>query len=235
LSLHLLPGLGCDAALFADVQPALEAAGHRCTVSEAHTRHDDLGAMAREVAEAVEAEAAPSVLIGCSMGGMLALMAAALAPRGLAGLVLIGTTAEADPPEIVRLRHWAAGEFEAGRIDDVVLPNVPLALHPDSARDPLLVGRYLAMVHRAGGASLARQNRAVAARADLRPLLAGIRAPTLVLCSEADQFTPPDHARAIAAALPSAELHLLGGAGHLPTMEQPARVLARLLPWLAHR
>jgi pimeloyl-ACP methyl ester carboxylesterase len=234
--LLLLPGLGCDGELYADVLPALEAAGHRCTLSRALDGGDTLEAMA-DAAEAEVSELAaaprPAVVIGCSMGGMLALLAAARRPSGLTGLVLIGTTAQADPPEIVRLRHWAAAEFEAGRIDEVLIPNVPLALHPDSARDPSLVERYLGMVRRAGGAALARQNRAVAGRADLRTLLPGIGLPTLVLCGEADALTPPEHSREIAAALPRAELHVIEGAGHLPTLEQPARVLAHLLPWLA--
>ncbi|MCE2916062.1 MAG: alpha/beta hydrolase [Rubrivivax sp.] len=231
--LTLLPGLGCDEELFAGLLPALRAAGHVCRVSTAHTRHDTMAAMATEIADTLQGATGPHRLVGCSMGAMLALMAAAQAPDAVAGLVLIGTSARPDPPDIVRLREWAAGEFEAGRIDPVLAPNVALALHEDSARDPVLVGRYLTMVRRAGGASLARQNRAVAARADLRPLLPRITAPTLVLCGDADQITPLEHAREIAHLLPDAELQLVPGTGHLPTLEQPARVLERLLPWLA--
>jgi pimeloyl-ACP methyl ester carboxylesterase len=64
-------------------------------------------------------------------------------------------------------------------------------------------------------------------------LLPRITAPTLVLCGDADQITPLEHAREIAHLLPDAELQLVPGTGHLPTLEQPARVLERLLPWLA--
>jgi pimeloyl-ACP methyl ester carboxylesterase len=233
LPVLLLPGLGCDAELYADIRPALEAAGHVCTLSRALDGGHTLEAMADVALSELAAAPRPAVMIGCSMGGMLAMMAAVRRPPGLAGLVLIDTTAQPDPPEIVRLRRWAAAEFEAGRVDEVLIPNVPLALHPDSARDATLVDRYLRMVRRAGGAALARQNRAVAARTDVRPLLPTITTPALVLCGEADALTPPEHAREIAAALPMAELHLIEGAGHLPTMEQPARVLAHLLPWLA--
>jgi pimeloyl-ACP methyl ester carboxylesterase len=228
-SLLLLPGLGCDAELFDDLRPALEAAGHAVSASTAHSRHDSMAAMAAETAALCDAQ---TVLVGCSMGAMLALMAAAQAALPPAGLVLIGTSARPDPPEIVALRHWAAGEFEAGRIDGVLQPNVPLVLHPDSLRDAGLVERYLAMVRRAGGAALARQNRAVAARGDLRPALPSIAVPALVMGGDADALTPPEHGREIATLLPRAEFALVDGAGHLPTMEQPARVLARLLPWL---
>jgi pimeloyl-ACP methyl ester carboxylesterase len=50
----------------------------------------------------------------------------------------------------------------------------------------------------------------------------------LVLCGEADQLTPPDCSREIAALIPDAELHILAQAGHMLTMEQPALVQALL-------
>jgi pimeloyl-ACP methyl ester carboxylesterase len=232
-SVLLLPGLGCDGDLYADLQPALEAAGHACTLSRALEQGDTLEAMADQVVAELDAAPRPGVVIGCSMGGMLALIAAARQPRSLAGLVLIGTSARPDPPEVAGLRHWAAGEFEAGRIDEVLVPNVPLALHPASVQEDTLVERYLRMVRRTGGAALARQNRAVAGRSDLRPLLPRIAVPALLLCGEADGLTPPAHSAEAATLLPWAAVQVVPGAGHLPTLEQPAAVRARVLPWLS--
>lgn len=71
------------------------------------------------------------------------------------------------------------------------------------------------------------------ARPDARAHLGGITCPTLVLCGEADQLTPPEHSRAIAVAIPGARLALVPGAGHMLTMEQPQRVNTLLREWMA--
>jgi 3-oxoadipate enol-lactonase len=56
---------------------------------------------------------------------------------------------------------------------------------------------------------------------DLRPALAGIAAPTLVLAGAEDPATPPAWGEAIAAAIPDARLEVLAEAAHLANLEQP--------------
>ena len=92
---------------------------------------------------------------------------------------------------------------------------------------------YLAMIRRAGPDQLIAQNRAVMARADRRADLPRIACPVLVACGEADQITPPEHAREMAAAIAGARLEIVPGAGHMLTLEQPARVAQLLQGWLA--
>jgi pimeloyl-ACP methyl ester carboxylesterase len=71
---------------------------------------------------------------------------------------------------------------------------------------------------------------------DSRPTLRTLGCPLLVACGEADQLTPPEHSREMAALAPAAQLEIVPGAGHMLTMEQPARVGALLLDWLGrHR
>jgi len=72
-----------------------------------------------------------------------------------------------------------------------------------------------------------------ATRADMRPWLADIRCPLLVACGDGDLLTPQEHSREIAHAVPHARLEVVPGAGHLMTWEQPERVNALLLQWLA--
>lgn len=226
--LVLLPGLACDAELWRPQLPAL-AARHFVHVSDVHFRHDSLPAMAA----ALLAECpGPLVLAGCSMGGMLALQAQAMAPQRVAALALLGSSARADTPELLRLRGDAIRLFEQGRADDVLQANLIFTLHPNRLRDAALVDTTLSMLRRAGSAALIRQNRAVMARADLRPGLAAIRCPLLLACGEADRLTPPEHSIEIAAAVPQARLEIVPGAGHLLTLEQPQRVSALLLSWL---
>lgn len=225
----LIPGLACDAELLAPQAQALAAAGHAVHTSLAHFHGLTLESMATRLLAEVDG---PLVLVGASMGGMLALHAALQAPARVRGVALLGSTARADTPELIALRRQACSHFAAGRMDEVLRANVVFAFHPNSARDPGLVARYLAMVRRAGAEALIRQNEAVMARPDLRPQLPGMACPLLALVGEADLHTPPEHAREMASAVPGASLEIVPGAGHLLSWEQPARVNALLLGWL---
>jgi pimeloyl-ACP methyl ester carboxylesterase len=226
-TLVLLPGLACDGELFAGLADAL--APWAPVVSDVHTRERTLPAMAQAL---LARHTGPLTLAGVSMGGMLALEAARQAPQRIAGLALLGTSARADTPELLRLRSDAIGLFEQGRAEEVLRANVMFAFHPRHHGERALIERYVQMVLRAGAGQLIAQNRALMARADLRPALPGIACPALVLCGEADALTPPEHSQEIAAALPQARLEMIAGAGHMLTLEQPARVGALVADWL---
>ncbi len=227
--LVMLPGLACDGELFRHQLPALVAAGYGAAVSDVHTRGDTLPAMA---AQLLAQQPGELLLVGASMGGMVALEAARQAPQRVRGIALLGSTARPDTPELITLRTQAIELFAAGRMDEVLQANAMFAFHPLHARNPAMVGDYLAMIRRAGAAQLIRQNRAVMARADLRPTLPHITCPALVAVGEADALTTPEQAREMASALPNARLEIVPGAGHMLTLEQPARVNALLLHWL---
>ena len=224
----LLPGLASDRTLWRDQIPLLEQRGP-VHVTDAHARHATLPDMAAAVLDETDG---PLVLIGTSMGGILALEACRQAPRRVRALAVLGSTARADTPQMKEARTEAAALFEQGRIDDILRANLPFAFHPSKSSDRALAADYLAMVRRAGGAQLARQNRAMAARADLRPLLPGIACPLLVACGENDLLTPMACSEEIAAAAPNATLERLPACGHLLTLEQPGRVNELLLRWL---
>lgn len=224
----LLPGLACDGELFAGLRDTL--APWRPQVSDAHTHEPSLPAMATRL---LADHHGPLLLVGTSMGGMLALEAARQAPQRIAGLALLGSSARADTPELIRLRSDAITRFEQGGAEELLRANVLFAFHPQHQSDRPLVESYVQLVLRAGAAQLIAQNRAVMARADLRAALPAIACPTLVLCGEADVLTPPEHSREIAALLPNARLEIIAGAGHMLTLEQPARVGVLLAGWLA--
>jgi pimeloyl-ACP methyl ester carboxylesterase len=240
-TLIFLPGLANDAEVWADVRgalqrtapPALQAVLAGAQVSDAHARHPTLPLMAQAL---LEEHAGPLVLVGHSMGGMVALHAVRQAPARVAGLALLGTTARPDTPQLVQLRRDACALFAAGRMDEVLRANVAFAFHPELAADAAIVARYFAIVRRAGAAQLIAQNQAVMARDDSRPHLATIdtrACPTLVLCGEADGLTPPEVSREIAEAVPGARFEVLARCGHMLTLEQPAAVAERLAAWLA--
>lgn len=228
-SVILLPGLACDAGLWLPQLPALSTR-HTAHVSDVQQRCDSLPAMAAQLLR--ELPPGRHVLVGASMGGMVAMHAALQAPARVAGLALLGTSARADTPELIQLRTEACELFAQGRMDEVLRANVLFAFHPRHAADAAMVEGYLALIRRSGADQLIRQNRAVMARPDLRPELPRIGCPTLVVVGEADQLTTPEHAQEIASAIPGAQLESVAGAGHMLTLEQPAAVNGLLLDWL---
>lgn len=233
-TLVLLPGLACAGWLWEAQRPALPAALNP-RVSDAHTRHDSIEAMAAAV---LAEHAGPLLLCGASMGGMVAMEAVRRAPARIAGLALLGTTAAPETPEMHQLRAAAIEVFERGRPEELralIASNAPFAFHPAQAADRALVAHYVERVVEAGAGQLIRQNRAVMRRPDARAHLPGYRGPALLLCGEADQLTPPAAMREIAALLPQAELHWLRDCGHMLTLEQPTEVNALLGGWLRRR
>ena len=228
-SVILLPGLACDDELFAHQAAALTAQGCRIHISHAHTRWPTLPEMA---AALLAEQPGQHVLVGASMGGMVAMEMHRQAPQRVLGLGLLGTTARPDTPELIALRTQACALFEAGRAEELLRANVLFAFHPTRARSPELVARYLAMTMRAGADQLIAQNRAVMARVDSRPHLPQVTCPVLVVCGEADQLTTVETAREMAALMPQSRLEIVPGAGHMLTLEQPERVSTLLVDWL---
>jgi pimeloyl-ACP methyl ester carboxylesterase len=230
-SVILLPGLACDDALFEHQAQALRAEPcvARVHIGNAHARCATLPEMA---ATLLQEHPGRHVLIGASMGGMLAMELHRQAPGRVVAMGLLGTTARPDTPELISLRTQACALFAAGRMDEVLRANVLFAFHPTQQRAPGLVDRYLAMIGRAGAQQLIAQNRAVMARADSRPHLPAITCPVLLACGEADQLTTPEHTREMAGLMPHAQVELVPGAGHMLTMEQPERVSRLVLDWL---
>jgi len=63
---------------------------------------------------------------------------------------------------------------------------------------------------------------------DLTPLLSHLRVPTLVVCGEMDQATPPALNKQIADGVKDARYVELPGCGHCPPLEQPEKFLAAI-------
>jgi pimeloyl-ACP methyl ester carboxylesterase len=223
----LLSGLACDAELWREQVRALSPL-RPVQVSDVHTRFATLP----EMAAALLAEQPGELLLcGASMGGMLALEVLRQAPQRVRALALLGSSARPDTPELIQLRTEAIALFEQGRMREVLQANLAFAFDP--AHASALAPAYMAMVERAGAAQLIAQNRAVMARSDMRPLLPQIACPTLVLVGRSDLLTPPEHAQEMAALIPGAQLETLPQCGHMLTWEQPQRVNALLIDWLA--
>ena len=231
--LLLLPGLLCDAAVWAGQVARLEE-NFECRIP-CYGELDSIEGMAR----AVLADApARFTLIGHSMGGRVALEITRSAPERVSALALLntgyaaracGAEGEREVRERLALVELAqrAGMRAMGRTW------VQAMVHPARLEDQPLIEAILAMVERATPQSFAAQIRALLERPDATDVLGGIRCPTLLLCGREDQWSPLARHQRMARLIPQAELAVIERCGHMAPMERPQEVAARLARWLA--
>ncbi len=226
--LVLIPGLSCDARLYAPQWPAL-APGRPILVAQ-HDRDESLGDIAERLLAVAPARFA---LCGLSMGGYAAFEVMRRAPERVTRLALLDTSAKPATPETNAPREQMIALAQKGAFDNVTTLLWQRLVAPARLSDEALRLDVRAMAEAVGADGFVRQQRAIMGRPDSRPGLGAIRVPTLVLVGEEDLITPPSEAREIAAGIGAgARLVTLPGCGHLATLEQPEAVTRALLAWL---
>jgi 3-oxoadipate enol-lactonase len=163
----------------------------------------------------------PVVMLGLSLGGLVAQQLAATRPELLRGLVL--AHCDSHYPETARavfseriaaVRNQGMAAVAEAALARYLTPALRAA-RPD-IEAPL---RDLLLAQDPAGYA---QACAAVRDADLRGALVGWAGPTLVIGGAQDGGVPPERLRALAASLPQARLTLLDGASHLGPVEQPA-------------
>ncbi len=236
--LVLLHAFPLDASMWDGVLPGLRGAGPVLTVdlpgfggSPVPDGEPSIDVVADAVVGVLDAGGHDrAVLVGCSMGGYVALALARRHPERVAGLALVDTKAEADGEEARTNRERIARAVTGDAGTRALLPMVDSLLGPVTRADrPDLVEAVRGAMLRARQPAVAWAQRAMAARADSTDLLPGIVVPAAVVVGEDDAVTGPDLARAMAAALPDAVLTVVPRAGHLSPVERPDVVAAALV------
>jgi pimeloyl-ACP methyl ester carboxylesterase len=168
-----------------------------------------------------------ALLLGNGFGGTLALAFAIDHPERIGKLIVSDAAATFPGPGRQAFRDMA-GKIAAGDINAVaevavkrVFSPAYLAQHPDKIDDQKQV--LLGIDPRAFHAACK-----ILAEIDLVPLLDKLDVPTLVVCGENDQATPPPLNREIAQRVAGARYVELPGCGHCPPLEQPQQFLAAI-------
>ena len=157
------------------------------------------------------------IVIGSSIGGWIASEMTLADASRLQGLVLINAVGIQVPgetvtdvsrlsrPELVRL---------ASHNPELVLASAP---PPTPERLAILASNAAALAAYDAGAAMMAPG--------LRERLASVATPALVLWGESDGIASPAYGKAYAAAFANGKFAAVPEAGHLPQIEQPARVL----------
>ena len=225
--LILIPGLLCTPALYA-AQTAALAPLARVTIGD-HTRHDSIAAIAASILAAAPEKFA---LAGLSMGGYIAFEIMRQAPLRVTRLALLDTSAAPDTPDRSERRRAQIARAEQNGIASVSAEQLPMWVRPRRLADAALVAIVTKMATDTGIDAFRRQQAAIAGRADSRPGLPAVKAPTTVLVGREDAVTTVADAEVIAGGIAGSKLVIIEDCGHLSTLEQPDAVTAALRTWL---
>ncbi len=225
--LVLIPGLLCTRELYAAQVGAL---AHQASITIAdHRRSDTMAAIARDIlANAPERFA----LAGLSMGGYIAFEILRQAPERVERLALLDTSPRPDLPEQTENRLRLVALAEKRGVASAAREMFPKLVAPARQNDPALSAAFLRMSEETGSEAFARQQRAIAARADPRPPPAPPAPPPLAPAGAGAPPPPPPLSVEMSTAIPASRLAVVPHAGHLSTLEEPAAVTTELRAWL---
>lgn len=170
------------------------------------------------------------ILMGHSMGGVVSLLTAILAPQRLQGLVLVNTPVQGPSRPLRMFRSVVFPEFwfELGR-------NVEVAVRIATL---VTVGRWdvrgtwaMQDVGRASPSAASRTYMRLS-RLDLRRAAKAVHVPTLVVGCEGDRVVPVQAAHLLSGCIPGAELAVLPHMQHMPMVEDPTRLASAVMPFL---
>jgi 3-oxoadipate enol-lactonase len=162
---------------------------------------------------------------GISLGGMIGIWLAAYAPERIASLGLVCTSAylgaKTWQERIDAVRAGGTAAIAGGVMERWFSPRYRDA-HPDRIAEFIA---ELSAVDDEGYTGCC----AAIADMDLRPELAKVTAPTMVMAGGDDPATPPEHGKEIAERIDGAQIVVLADTFHLAPVERPGAVNRRLL------
>lgn len=225
--LVFLPGMMCDARLFG---PQLAELSAQCAVMVAPVTQ---GERVEEIASGLLDQLPMRfALAGHGMGGIVAMELLRRAPDRVSRIALMSTNPLPETPQAASQREPQIVRVRTGRLGDVMHEHMPSsALAPGSYRAEIME-LFMDMADALGAEVFVRQSRAMQRRKDQQATLRRTRVPALILCGEHDTLCPVKRHGFMAELIPNAHLVVLGGSGHLPTLEQPGEVTAALRKWM---
>ena len=226
-TLVLLPGLLNTARVF---EPLIAALGDAADVIVPELYQcESIGDMAEAALGLAPGRFA---LAGFSMGGYVAFEILRRAPERVERLALIDTQAAPDSAESTARRRAFVDQSRIGRFHGVTPTLMPSLIHRDRLSDASITGPIAEMAATIGADGFVREQTAIMARPDSRPLLVDIKVSTVVIAGRQDLVVPLARAEEMAADIPHSQLVVLDHCGHMAPLEKPVEVAAALGRWL---
>jgi pimeloyl-ACP methyl ester carboxylesterase len=176
----------------------------------------------RRFMEALELR--PSVIVGNSLGGHLALELALAHPELVSGLILSGSSGLFERSFTRNVPHRPSTAYVREKMEEIFYD--PALVTPEWVESirRIVTTRHLAV-------RVLRVARA-AKRHNLEERLGDVRVPTLIVWGKEDRITPPEVAERFHAGIPGSQLVYLPNCGHAPMLERPKAFDAVVSEWL---
>ena len=227
IPLVMIPGMMCDARLFA---PQIGVLGRRVVVHGTCTEADTVQALAALVLAVTPPRFA---LLGLSMGGIVAMEMLRQAANRIERIALLDTNPLAETPKVAARRLRQIDRAMNGQLASVMRDEMKPNYLADGPGKAAILDLCMDMALALGPQVFVRQSNALATRPDQQTTLAAFKGPALVLMGAEDRLCPRERHDLMHDLMPQSRLVIIDGAGHLPTLEQPAQTTTAILDWLS--
>lgn len=225
--LLLLSGLLCDDFVWQGVARSLSEDAEIIIVSFA-----GCSSFAEMTDRALKNAPEHFAMAGHSMGGRVALEVTRRTPARVSRLALLNTgvhpVKDSEIPGRKALLALAATEGMHAVADQWLPP----MLGPDVNRDSSLYAELRAMVLRHSPSDFQGQINALLNRPNAEHLLASLEIPALIVCCDADQWSPVTQHQAMHDSIPNSRLVELTNVGHMSIVEDAEHIADELRKWL---
>lgn len=166
----------------------------------------------------------PSVLVGNSFGGHVALRLALERPDMVKALVLAGSSGLIEKSMVGEVQIRPSREWLAEKIGELFFDRSKM-------READLDRAHKELSRRGGARAMVKLSRS-ARRNHLGSKMRGVKAPTLLIWGRQDIVTPPEAAEGFLSLLPDARIVWFDRCGHAPMIECPDQFTDAMLGFL---
>ena len=161
------------------------------------------------------------ILVGLSMGGIVAMEIARIAQERISKLVLIGTNPYADKPDVISIRESLIKKVEEGNLFEVISQQYIPKYFTHKPEDKKLKELCLNMALKLGSEVFIHQSRALISRPCQMNTLKRLKCKTLIIYGREDIICPLSLHLDMKKFLINSELEILANTGHLSVLENP--------------
>ena len=222
--LYLIPGTMCDARLWGRMLPYMDGAD----VNHAdYTGSETMEAMCEKVMGGVPDK--PCHLVGFSLGGYLAMMAATREPSRFKSLTVIAASPYGLSDDEKSLRQRNAEMLTRLTYRGMSKARLKQFVAEEHLDDEAITGTILAMEHDLGQDELIRQLIAPIERPNIKTELLALDMPVHFIMAKADAMVPFGAIEKLASGSDGKiKLHPVDGSGHMIPLEAPEKLAALL-------
>lgn len=168
------------------------------------------------------------ILVGHSMGGKVAQLCASQRPRGLTGLVLVGSSMPTPLVVSSEMREGMRTAYSTRQNVEMAIDQVLTAKPLDPADREQVIEDSLGLAPQAKEAWPAYSS-----QEDISDAVSAITVPTLIVACELDRVDSVEKTKVdLLPRIPGAVMHIVPGTGHLSPLESPTE-LVRLIDTFA--